>query len=131
MKKFLSLLLLSPIAASNDFNSESAKEIAIKNLDKLTSLKPECVSFYFEGRNETKTKFWFEIRELHNKDCGGDPYKAWRPQRHRLPRQSRLVQSSPPPSWQEHPPRSAALFRIRRPTSEGCGPRFSVVGSAW
>ncbi len=62
MKKFLSLLLLSPLAVSNDFNIDSAKEIAIKNLDKLTSLKPECVSFYFEGRNETKTKFWFEIR---------------------------------------------------------------------
>ena len=76
MKKFLSLLLLSPLAVSNDFNSDSAEEIAIKNLDKLTSLKPECVSFYFEGRNETKTKFWFEIRELHNKDCGGDPYTA-------------------------------------------------------
>ena len=76
MNKFLSLLLLSPIAVSNDFNSDLAKETAIKYLDKLTSLKPECVSFYFEGRNETKTKFWFEIRELHNKDCGGDPYTA-------------------------------------------------------
>ena len=76
MNKFLSLLLLSPIAVSNDFNSDLAKETAIKYLDKLTSLKPECVSFYFEGQNETKTKFWFEIRELHNKDCGGDPYTA-------------------------------------------------------
>ena len=76
LKKFLTLLLLSPILIANDFNSGAAKEAAIKHLDKLTSLKPECVSFYFEGRNETKTKFWFEIRELHNKNCGGDPSTA-------------------------------------------------------
>ena len=76
MKKLLALLFLSPILIANDFNSGAAQDVVIKHLDKLTSLKPECVSFYFEGRNETKTKFWFEIRELHNEKCGGDPYIA-------------------------------------------------------
>ena len=73
MKKLLALLLLSPLSFADVLNSDAAKDLAIKHLDKLTSLQPECVSFYFEGRNETKTKFWFEIRELHNKKCGGDP----------------------------------------------------------
>lgn len=76
IKKFIALLLISPLAFADEFNSDIAKEIATNHLDKLTSLEPECVSFYFEGSNETRTKFWFEIRELHNEKCGGDPYTA-------------------------------------------------------
>ena len=76
MKKLLALLLLSPLVSGEGFNFDIAKELIIKDLDKLTSLKSECVGFYFEKYNKTKTKISFEIREVHNKKCGGDPDTA-------------------------------------------------------
>ena len=38
MKKLLALLLLSPLAFADILNSDAAKDLAIKHLDKLTSL---------------------------------------------------------------------------------------------
>tara|TARA_B110000003_G_scaffold220331_1_gene220175 strand:+ start:230 stop:574 length:345 start_codon:yes stop_codon:yes gene_type:complete len=72
MKKLLALLLLSPLVVSEGFNFDLAKEFVLKDLDKLTSLRPQCVGFYFEKYNEIKTKISFEIREVHNEECGGD-----------------------------------------------------------
>ena len=47
------------------FNLDLAKKLVTKDLDKLTSLKSECVGFYFEKYNKTKTKISFEIKEVH------------------------------------------------------------------
>ena len=52
MKKLLALLLLSPLVSGEGFNFDIAKELIIKDLDKLTSLKSECVGFYFEKYNK-------------------------------------------------------------------------------
>ena len=76
MNKFLTLLLMSPIILGDELNFDSVIEPVLKDLDKLTSLNSQCVSFYLEGYNKDRTKAWIEIREVHNEECGGDPGTA-------------------------------------------------------
>ena len=75
MKKLLTLLLLSPLAFSEEWSSDIAISYVAKDLSKLTSLDLECVSFYVE-RGNSESPYWLELREIHNKKCGGDPDTA-------------------------------------------------------
>lgn len=55
---------------------DQAVEKVIKSVkkNKLLNLPIECVSFY--ESEEAKTTFYIDVREKHNKKCGGDPETA-------------------------------------------------------
>ena len=73
MKKLLTLLLLSPLAFATELSYEEAIGYVKKDLAKLTSLDSDCVGFYFGKPNDSNTSYSFELREIHNTKCGGDP----------------------------------------------------------
>ena len=76
MKKIFALLFLSPLAFVADFSSNQAISYIKEDLHKITSLDSECVGFYFGKSDDAKTYYSFELREIHNTKCGGDPDTA-------------------------------------------------------
>ena len=76
MKKFFALLFLSPLAFVAEFSSNQAISYIKEDLHKITSLDSECVGFYFGKSDDAKTYYSFELREIHNTKCGGDPDTA-------------------------------------------------------
>ena len=75
MKKIFLILLLPSLVFSEEWSSDIAISYVQKDLSKLTSLDSECVSFYVE-RGNSESPYWLELREIHNKKCGGDPDTA-------------------------------------------------------
>ena len=75
MKKIFLILLLPSLVFSEEWSSDIAISYVKKDLFKLTSLDSECVSFYVE-RGDSESPYWLELREIHNKKCGGDPDTA-------------------------------------------------------
>ena len=75
MKKIFLILLLPSLVFSEEWSSDIAISYVKKDLSKLTSLDSECVSFYVE-RGDSESPYWLELREIHNKKCGGDPDTA-------------------------------------------------------
>ena len=73
MKRIITLLLLTPLIFSADFSYDEAISYIKKDLNKITSLEPGCVGFYLEKSDDAKTYYSFELREIHNTKCGGDP----------------------------------------------------------
>ena len=73
MKRIITLLLLTPLIFSADFSYDEAISYIKKDLTKITSLEPGCVGFYLEKSDDAKTYYSFELREIHNTKCGGDP----------------------------------------------------------
>ena len=76
MKKIFLILLLPPLVFSEEWSSDIAISYVKKDLFKLTSLDSECVGFYFGKSDDAKTYYSFELREIHNTKCGGDPDTA-------------------------------------------------------
>ena len=76
MKRIITLLLLTPLIFSADFSYDEAISYIKKDLTKITSLEPGCVGFYLEKSDDAKTYYSFELREIHNTKCGGDPETA-------------------------------------------------------
>ena len=76
MKKIFLILLLPPLVFSEEWSSDIAISYVQKDLSKLTSLDSECVGFYFGKSDDAKTYYSFELREIHNTKCGGDPDTA-------------------------------------------------------
>tara|TARA_B100000900_G_scaffold2510_1_gene2161 strand:+ start:464 stop:964 length:501 start_codon:yes stop_codon:yes gene_type:complete len=76
MKKIFLILLLPSLVFSEEWSSDIAISYVKKDLSKLTSLDSECVGFYFGKSDDAKTYYSFELREIHNTKCGGDPDTA-------------------------------------------------------
>ncbi|MDH3001636.1 hypothetical protein A1D23_13460 [Chelonobacter oris] len=100
MKK-LSIILLS-LALSACFsesilikNESVALEKVIQSIEKhkLTSLHKECLLFLTDDRGDY---YEIEIREKHNKMCGGDPQIAPRLFKYEINKQSGEMQTDYP-----------------------------------
>ena len=76
MKRILLVLLLPSFIFATEFSYDEAVSYIKKDLPKLTSLDSECVGFYFGKPNDSHTSYSFELREIHNTKCGGDPDTA-------------------------------------------------------
>ena len=76
MKRILLVLLLPSFMFATEFSYDEAVRYIKQDLSKLTSLDSECVGFYFGEPNESNTIYSFELREIHNTKCGGDPDTA-------------------------------------------------------
>ena len=72
------LLLLLPLIGFADTNKTEAISLIECNLSKLTALELACVSISQENtltlsKYADKGTFNFNVREIHNEKCGGDP----------------------------------------------------------
>lgn len=80
MKKILLTLSLTATIAAHAQTPIHSEDDAIKAIiasiseHKLTSLPPECLSFYL--MEESADSYEIEIREKHDDICGGDPQTA-------------------------------------------------------
>ncbi|HTE48469.1 MAG TPA: hypothetical protein VK675_01000 [Candidatus Paceibacterota bacterium] len=78
--------------ASN--NQESQKKVIQAVIDsKLTTLRPDCLKA--DITNQTSTTIDYEIREVHNEACGGDPETAPRVASVRIDLQTHLPTIEP------------------------------------
>ena len=73
MKRILLVFLLPSFVFATEFSYDEAVRYIKQDLSKLTSLDSECVGFYFGEPNDSNTSYSFELREIHNSKCGGDP----------------------------------------------------------
>lgn len=79
MKKFITaamimLGLMSANVSAAPIKTEAEAVKAVQKSiqkNKLTPLAPDCISYVMAG--EDKSQFMIDVREIHNKKCGGDP----------------------------------------------------------
>jgi len=75
MKRILLVLLLPLFIFATEFSYDEAVSYIKKDLHKVTSLSFDCVAFYHDGPNYNNEyiSYSFDLREIHNEKCGGDP----------------------------------------------------------
>lgn len=68
----LGLFSINTFAAPIKTQAEAVKAVQQSvQKNKLTQLRPDCISYVMAG--EDKSQFMIDVREIHNKKCGGDP----------------------------------------------------------